>query len=138
MFNEGDYARKIGLVQGECLKNCASESASISSVGDRLREERVRLSLNQEDLAQAGGVNRNTQGSYERGVRAPDTGYLTGVSELGIDIVYILTGRKSAGDTLSETEARIIDQYRMIPDFDQQAVCRFLQAMADDARAKQK
>jgi transcriptional regulator with XRE-family HTH domain len=133
VFIGGDYARYFGLVQGECLKNCASESVSERSVGDRLRDERVRLGLNQEDLAQAGAVNRNTQGSYERGARHPDTAYLRAVAGLGVDIVYVLTGQKALGEGLNATEARIIEQFRSITPFDQEAISRFLQAMADDA-----
>jgi transcriptional regulator with XRE-family HTH domain len=101
-------------------------------VGDRLRDERVRLNLKQEDLAQAGGVNRNTQGSYERGVRTPDTDYLSGIAPLGVDIVFVLTGRKAGGDSLNAVEAQIIEQYRVIAEEDQRALRRFLKAMVDD------
>ncbi|EPM0508404.1 helix-turn-helix domain-containing protein [Pseudomonas putida] len=133
VFVGGDYARKFGLVNGECLKNCASESAPEGSVGDRLREERVRLNLSQEDLAQAGGVNRNTQGSYERGVRNPDSAYLLGIAPLGVDVGFVLFGRRSVDTGLSSDEAQIIERYRCIPEQDQQALRRFLKAMFNDA-----
>lgn len=92
----------------------------------------MRLDLNQEDLAQAGGVNRNTQGSYERGVRAPDTSYLMGIASLGVDVVYVLTGKRSVDDGLSIEEAKIIDQYRAITLDDKKAIRRFLKAMIED------
>lgn len=101
-------------------------------MGDRLREERIRLDLSQEDLAQAGGVNRNTQGSYERGARNPDTAYLTGVAALGIDTVFVLTGQRLMNTGLTDIEERIISQFRAITRDDQTALLRFLQAMADD------
>ncbi|WP_081741869.1 helix-turn-helix domain-containing protein [Pseudomonas sp. LAIL14HWK12:I9] len=132
VFVGGDYALEIGLVKGECLKNCASESAPEGSVGDRLREERVRLGLSQEDLAQAGGVNRNTQGSYERGVRNPDSTYLLGVAPLGVDVGFVLFGKRSLDTGLSVEEAQIVEQYRHIPEQDQRALRRFLKAMFDD------
>ncbi|WP_200928965.1 helix-turn-helix domain-containing protein [Pseudomonas monteilii] len=133
VFVGGDYAREIGLVKGECLKNCASESAPEGSVGDRLREERVRLNLSQEDLAQAGGVNRNTQGSYERGARNPDTAYLLAVAQLGVEVGFVLFGKRSLDTELSVEETQIIEQYREIPEQDQRALRRFLKAMFDDA-----
>jgi transcriptional regulator with XRE-family HTH domain len=136
VFVGGDYARKFGLVQGYSLKSCASDSRNESTVGERLREERVRLDLSQEDLAQAGGVNRNTQGSYERGARNPDTAYLAGVAALGIDTVYVLAGERLLRTGLSDVEETIISQFRAIPPDDQKALLRVLQAMADDV-AKQ-
>lgn len=111
------------------MKNCALGSGDVRSTGDRLRDERVRLGLSQEDLAQAGGVNRNTQGSYERGARNPDTAYLAGVASLGVDTVFVLTGQKQVTD-LNPVEAQIIEQYRNIPEDDQKMIRRMLSAMA--------
>ncbi|POR62983.1 hypothetical protein BKM10_20185 [Pseudomonas syringae pv. syringae] len=113
------------------MKICASVSGNEKSSGERLREERERLALSQEDLAEAGGVNRNTQGSYERGARNPDTAYLAAVATLGVDTVYVLTGVKQVQDLTAE-EAQIVEQYRRIPAGDQKALRRFLKAMADD------
>lgn len=132
MFIGGDYARKFGLVQGLSLKNCASDSGIEGSVGDRIREERVRLNLSQEDLAQAGGVNRNTQGTYERGGRNPDTSYLEGVAALGVDTVYVLSGQRLLSTGLSNLEAKLVEQFRSIPDDDQRTIVRILRAMVDD------
>jgi transcriptional regulator with XRE-family HTH domain len=111
------------------LKNCAPNPEDGRSAGDRLRDERLRLGLSQEDLAQVGGVNRNTQGSYERGARNPDTAYLAAVASLGIDTVFVLTGQKQVSD-LNPVEAQIIEQYRNIPEDDQKLIRRMLSAMA--------
>jgi transcriptional regulator with XRE-family HTH domain len=111
-----------------------------SKAGERLREERTRLGLKQEDLAASGGVNRNTQGSYERGARNPDTAYLAAVAALGIDVYYIVTGTRlpePVGE-LSADDEQLLKRYRSIPADDQKAVRRFLQAMADDAAKYQK
>lgn len=110
-----------------------------NSAGERLREERTRLALKQEDLAAAGGVNRNTQGSYERGARNPDTAYLAAVAALGIDVLYIVTGSRlpePLGE-LSQDDEQLLKRYRSIPADDQKAVRRFLKAMADDAERAQ-
>jgi len=92
--------------------------------GDRLREERVALGLKQEELAQVGEVNRNTQGSYEKGDRNPDIAYLTAIATTGVDIFYVITGQRNArtAESLSEAETQLLDQYRAIPDADQQAI----------------
>jgi len=106
-----------------------------SKAGERLREERTRLGLKQEDMATAGGVNRNTQGSYERGGRNPDTAYLAAVAGLGIDVYYIVTGTRlpESLEALSADDEQLLKRYRSISADDQKAIRRFLQAMADDA-----
>jgi len=110
-----------------------------NSAGERLREERTRLGLKQEDLAAAGSVNRNTQGSYERGARNPDTAYLAAIAGLGIDVLYVVTGARVPEplSDLSEEDERLLKQYRSIPADDQKAVRRFVKAMADDAARTQ-
>lgn len=110
-----------------------------NSAGERLREERTRLSLKQEDLALTGGVNRNTQGSYERGARNPDTAYLAAVAALGIDVLYVVTGSRLPQPLaqLSPEDEQLLRRYRSIPPDDQKAVRRFVKAMADDAARTQ-
>lgn len=60
----------------------------------RLREERKRLGLSQEEFAFLGGVQRNAQSTYERGERRPDSDYLAGIAENGVNVHYLLTGQK--------------------------------------------
>lgn len=69
----------------------------MSEIFERLREERVRLNLSQDALAGAGGVQRRAQVNYESGERSPDSRYLSGVADLGIDVLYVLTGRREGG-----------------------------------------
>ncbi|MBI1626022.1 XRE family transcriptional regulator [Comamonas suwonensis] len=64
----------------------------------RLREERERLGLNQEALAEAGGVKKLAQHKYEKGENSPTVAYLQAVAAAGVDVVYALTGvRESVG-----------------------------------------
>ncbi|WP_417329550.1 XRE family transcriptional regulator [Halomonas cupida] len=65
------------------------------TIGERLKEERERLGLSQTALAAIGGVGKTTQINYEKGLRNPDSAYLTAVSEDGIDLMYVLTGTRS-------------------------------------------
>lgn len=86
------------------------------AIGERLREERERFGWNQEELGQLGGVNRNTQGKYEKGERSPDTGYLAAVAEKGVDVLYVITGERKpqAPGSLSAGEARLVERYRLM------------------------
>lgn len=64
------------------------------SIGSRLREEREKLNMNQEDFATACGVRRRAQSSYESGARSPDANYLEAASKIGADISYVIYGEK--------------------------------------------
>lgn len=61
--------------------------------GKNLRMERLRLGLNQSDLAEIGGVSKATQVAYEADSTKPDANYLSRVSEAGVDVLWLLTGR---------------------------------------------
>jgi transcriptional regulator with XRE-family HTH domain len=62
---------------------------------ERLRSERERLHLTQQQLADAIGISRVSQGNYENGSRNPDMAYLSAIAGAGADVQYILTGRRS-------------------------------------------
>lgn len=71
-----------------------------NTVGKRLRAERERLGLSQEELAARCGVHRRSQGNYELDKRVPDAGYWEAARRHGIDSEYVLTGLFVApGDT---------------------------------------
>ena len=102
-------------------------------MGDRLREERTLLGLNQDAFAQLGGITRNTQGSYEKGERNPDSVYLSAVAKAGVDVLYVLTGGRllRAVEGLDEAEEQLIQQFRTLSDYDQKAVHRIVDAMSE-------
>ena len=83
----------------------------MSTVGERLREERKRLGLSQTEFARVTGVHLNTQSRYEKGDREPDTAYLEAISRAGVDAIYVLTGMARG---FSEEEARQPDIARLI------------------------
>lgn len=64
------------------------------SIGERLREERLRLNLSQTELAEFGQVTKKTQGLYEREERSPTADYLNNLIPAGVDIPYVLTGNR--------------------------------------------
>lgn len=78
----------------------------MNEIGSRLREERVRLGMTQDSFGIAGGVLANAQGKYERGQRSPSAVYLARLAGLGVDILYVVTGKRIVPLL---TEARITE-----------------------------
>ncbi|MFC3549438.1 helix-turn-helix domain-containing protein [Lysobacter cavernae] len=66
----------------------------VAQICARLREERLRLGLNQQDFAESTGVSRKTQSAYESGASAPDVAYLKIAASLGVDVHYVISGRR--------------------------------------------
>lgn len=62
--------------------------------GERLRSERNRLLLTQDQMAEKAGVTKQTQGLYERDKRSPNAEYLLALAGLGLDVLYVLTGQR--------------------------------------------
>lgn len=80
----------------------------------------------QEDLALIGGVNRNTQGSYEKGERNPDSAYLAAVAKVGVDVLYVLTGerRPASAESISADEIALVMAYRSMSDAERSVLRR--------------
>ncbi|MCD5974832.1 Cro/CI family transcriptional regulator [Pseudomonas savastanoi pv. glycinea] len=64
----------------------------MTKIGQRLKEERLRLKLSQSALGSIGGVETNAQGNYENGLRYPRADYLSRIASGGIDVAYVVTG----------------------------------------------
>lgn len=77
----------------------------------RLKEERRRLGLNQENFAALGGVKKDAQVNYENGSRKPDSAYLEAVAAAGVDVLYVLTGEFSS-EALTKDEKELLTGYR--------------------------
>ncbi|WP_238351668.1 helix-turn-helix transcriptional regulator [Pseudomonas sp. SWRI99] len=102
------------------------------TLGERLREERDRLGINQNQLADIGGVKRNSQGNYENDRQRPDTAYLLAVSKIGVDVVYVLFGRRdTAVSTHTTIENEVLNCFRSLSPGDQIAVHRIVTGLAD-------
>lgn len=88
---------------------------------NRLRAERARLKLNQDEFAGLGGVKRISQYLYERGDRVPDFRYFENLAKHGIDIVYLVSGKHSIGveigDRLEFSAQLLSDIYKTVDDF---------------------
>lgn len=65
-----------------------------TNIGMRLRSEREKINLSQTEIGGQLGVTRQTQAKYENGSRSPDAEYLQAASDIGIDVAFVLSGKK--------------------------------------------
>lgn len=99
------------------------------TIGERLKEERQRIGLNQTDLATECGVSKNTQLAYEKGERSPDAEYFVRASKLGLDMLYVVFGQRQPMETMSKEEEDILRFYRALSESDRASVHRMAYAM---------
>ncbi|HHT8411526.1 TPA: helix-turn-helix domain-containing protein [Neisseria meningitidis] len=66
----------------------------VSLFGKRLKEERIKLGLNQAEAAEKCGFSREMWGKWERGENRPSSEKLFSFSKIGIDIDYVMHGRR--------------------------------------------
>lgn len=64
--------------------------------GSRLREERLRLGLSQAALGERIGVQKRTILDWEKNRTSPTGAHLSALSEHGVDVVYVITGKRYA------------------------------------------
>lgn len=100
-------------------------------IGDRLKEERVRLGFNQTDFAALAGVAKTSQFNYEKGDRSPDAEYLAAVAAVGVDIQYVVTGKHVPAESGSITadEFDVLRFLRLMPEEDRKVVMRMAHAL---------
>lgn len=76
--------------------------------GLRLRNERERLGMSQDELAKAVGINRMSQGNYESGKRHPDARYMEAAIGVGFDPWYLLTGKRTGEEATHAAAAEYL------------------------------
>lgn len=119
----------------------------MDSIGIRIRTERTRLGMNQDDFAALAGVQRRAQGSYERDQRVPDAAYLAAVAQHGVDVMFVITGNraedvdaqlKAYGDAWEALDRALQENSRNMPaDKKRQAAEALYQAVkAGDGQAQ--
>ncbi|WP_395602864.1 helix-turn-helix domain-containing protein [Pseudomonas sp. A1230] len=103
------------------------------TIGERLKEERSRLGLSQTDLGAAGGVGKTTQINYEKGTGTPDAKYLAAVEELGVDVLYVVTGRRVpvSDQLIAIDELEMVLNVRGLLSEDKEAVKRLMLAFSN-------
>jgi len=80
-------------------------------LGERIREERLRLHLTQAQLAEAVDISDTYMGAIERGERSLTLDTLVRlVNRLGVTVDYLLS------DSVSETDNNILEQFKQVTD----------------------
>ncbi|KRC32041.1 MULTISPECIES: helix-turn-helix transcriptional regulator [unclassified Lysobacter] len=87
-----------------------SEGIYREESGDRLRQERKRLGLTQQQMADIGGVRKQAQLKYEAGQSSPNAEYLALVQMHGVDVQFVLTAAPSSA--LAGDEAELLRRFR--------------------------
>lgn len=85
------------------------------SFGPRLREERKRLGFKQAEFAALVGTDVPKQSLYENGHRQLRAAYLSRLEPVGVDILYVITGRRNEG-ALDEEATAFLGGYLALPD----------------------
>ena len=85
------------------------------SFGVRLKEERRRLGLRQAEFADMVGTDVPKQSLYETGKRQLRGAYLERVAKVGVDVVYVITGRRSEGAPLGDEATAFIAAWLRLP-----------------------
>lgn len=83
-------------------------------IGDRLKEERVRLGMSQTEMATLGQVQRNTLFNYEKGLRSPDADFLARIAARGVDVLYVVTGQR-VQSMLDAEQSRHLAAFARLP-----------------------
>lgn len=85
----------------------------MSDFGKRLQLERKMLGFSQTKFAEACGIKRTAQTTYESGERFPDVVYLEAAGKLGVDVSFLLTGDRVTYDHVVRNGAMSAVLYRL-------------------------
>lgn len=119
----GKYERGESTPDSEVLAGLAELGADtqyilegtyrFEDIGNRLREERIRLGKNINDMALTGGVTPDVQSEYEMGIKRPTASYMNAIGAAGAEVFYILLGEKPDRDVLLDAdEQSLVHNYR--------------------------
>ena len=82
----------------------------MGSFAERLKEIRLKKNLTQEAFAEIAGVTKKSQINYEKGERSPDADYLMHLAEAGMDVKYLLSGKRDRSK-LNHIQGQLLDFY---------------------------
>ena len=101
------------------------------SFGTRLAEERKRLGLKQAEFADLVGSDVPKQSLYENDRRELRADYLARLAGAEVDIVYVLTGRRSEGEWLGQASSDLLSAYLSLPEDLQNALAKLTFSLRD-------
>lgn len=86
------------------------------TISKRLLEERKRLKMNQTDFAEKAGTTKKSQIEYEKERLPAFAAYLAAIAEAGVDVQYVLTGRRSGDPVLTPEEKEMLAAWKNAPE----------------------
>lgn len=85
-------------------------------IGERIKEERMRLGFTQPVLAEQAGAKKRTLIDWEKGVSSPTALQLQAMADVGLDVQYVVTGKRSAVALDADPELNeLVRLYRSAP-----------------------
>lgn len=78
--------------------------------GERIKQERERLGLNQADFAALAGSTRKTLFNWESGTATPNATVLAAWAAHGLDVLYVVIGQRMPAS--DPAEQVLLDSYR--------------------------
>lgn len=99
------------------------------SISERLKEVRAAKRLNQTAFGALGGVSKTTQKNYESGLHKPSFEYLEALAAAGVDVYYLLTGRRDP-DRLTGDQQTVLRIYNSLNEDSQYRAIGLLEALA--------
>lgn len=105
--------------------------AVLVEIGLRLREERKRKGWTVGTFAEKSGAALNSIRNYEAGTHSAKLELLLIFQDIGIDIGYVLTGRRS-GTVTGEKEHRLLDRFVRLAPAEKNIVIALVGSMVGD------
>jgi transcriptional regulator with XRE-family HTH domain len=106
--------------------------SSREEIGNRLKQERNRLGLTQDDLATHLGIAKRTLAGYEAGTSDIGATVLDRAGRLGFDVLYLVAGERTPMlvGSLSAEELEFLNSARNLPQAEFLSLVRIATAMA--------
>lgn len=83
----------------------------MSTMGERVKQERERLGLTIPQFAEMAGAKKNTVIDWQKDVSSPPAAKLAALATIGVDVQFVITGVRSAS-ALAPDEIQLVEQYR--------------------------
>lgn len=108
-----------------------SMRAVLVEIGKRLREERKRIGWTVNTFAEKSGAALNSIRNYEAGTHSAKLELLLIFQDLGVDIGYVLTGRRSGAVTGAQ-EHLLLDRFVRLSSAEKDIVIALVGSMVGD------
>ena len=82
----------------------------MSTLGERLKEERARLGMTVLEFAEAAGAKKNTVIDWQKDVSSPPAARLEALAKHDLDVLYVVTGHRGSGRPGPKIEAERLAQ----------------------------